>query len=87
MRAHAPRADELPEEKPARSLHLPGSTIAKVLLTLFALWALLDRLVYGSLGPEDPVDVVVREHAPGVEHVPHREKTIEVRVERGEVGG
>src|SRR3954466_1587484 len=54
---------------------------------LFALWALFDRLRYGTLAPEDPVDVVVREHTPGVEHVPHREKTIEVRVEGGEVGG
>jgi hypothetical protein len=54
---------------------------------LFALWALFDRLRYGSLGPEDPVDVVVREHTPGVEHVPHGEKTIEVRVEGREVGG
>src|SRR3954447_22869325 len=54
---------------------------------LFALWAVQDRLRQGSLGPEDPVDVVVREHAPGVEPVPHREKTIEVRVEGGEVGG
>src|SRR4051794_6414976 len=53
---------------------------------LFALWALFDRLKYGSLGPEDPVDVVVREHAPGIERLPHREKTIEVGVEGGEVG-
>jgi uncharacterized membrane protein YbhN (UPF0104 family) len=53
---------------------------------LFALWALFDRLRYGSLGPEDPVDVVVREHAPGIERLPHREKTIEVGVEGGEVG-
>src|SRR3954463_7415875 len=53
---------------------------------LFALWALFDRLRFGSLGPEDPVDVVVREHAPGVETVAHREKTIEVRVDGGEVG-
>jgi hypothetical protein len=54
---------------------------------LFALWALFDRLKYGSLGPEDPVDVVVREHAPGVEPVAHREKTIEVGVEGGELRG
>jgi uncharacterized membrane protein YbhN (UPF0104 family) len=54
---------------------------------LFALWALFDRLKYGSLGPEDPVDVVIREHTPGVEHVAHGEKAIEVRVEPGEVGG
>ena len=54
---------------------------------LFALWALLDRLKYGSLGPEDPVDVVIREHTPGVEPVPHAEKTIPVRVEGRELGG
>jgi hypothetical protein len=54
---------------------------------LFALWALFDRLKYGSLGPEDPVDVVVREHTPGVEPVPHASKTIPVRVEGGELGG
>jgi hypothetical protein len=54
---------------------------------LFALWALFDRLKYGSLGPEDPVDVVIREHTPGVEPVPHSEKTIKVRVEGPEVGG
>jgi hypothetical protein len=54
---------------------------------LFALWALFDRLVYGSLGPEDPVDVVIREHTPGVEPVAHGEKAIPVRVEGGEVGG
>ena len=54
---------------------------------LFALWALFDRLMYGSLGPEDPVDVVVREHTPGVEHVAHGEKTIEVRIDPREVGG
>jgi uncharacterized membrane protein YbhN (UPF0104 family) len=54
---------------------------------LFALWALFDRLKYGSLGPEDPVDVVVREHTPGVEPVAHAEKTIPVRVEGGELSG
>jgi uncharacterized membrane protein YbhN (UPF0104 family) len=53
---------------------------------LFALWALFDRLKYGSLGPEDPVDVVVREHAPGVRPVAHSEKAIEVGVEGREVG-
>ncbi|MEA2466551.1 MAG: hypothetical protein QOJ57_677 [Thermoleophilaceae bacterium] len=52
---------------------------------LFALWALFDRLKYGSLGPEDPVDVVVREHTPGVKPVAHGEKTIEVDVEGPEV--
>jgi predicted PurR-regulated permease PerM len=40
MRPHASsQVDELPEENPARSVHLPVSTIAKILLTLFALWA------------------------------------------------
>ncbi len=39
MRVHA-RPDELPHEHPARAVHLPVSTIAKVLLTLFALWAI-----------------------------------------------
>jgi uncharacterized membrane protein YbhN (UPF0104 family) len=52
---------------------------------LFALWALYDRLRYGSLGPEDPVDVVVREHAPGIEPITHGEKAVPVGVERGEV--
>jgi uncharacterized membrane protein YbhN (UPF0104 family) len=52
---------------------------------LFALWALQDRLRYGSLGPEDPVDVVVREHAPGVKPVAHGEKAVEVGVEGREV--
>jgi uncharacterized membrane protein YbhN (UPF0104 family) len=53
---------------------------------LFALWALFDRLKYGSLGPEDPVDVVVREHALGVKPLAHDEKTIEVVVQGREVG-
>src|SRR3954454_19300748 len=52
---------------------------------LFALWALFDRLKYGSLGPEAPVDVVVREHTPGIEPVAHGEKTIDVRVDGSEV--
>src|SRR4051812_22067649 len=34
---------------------------------LFALWALQDRLRFGSLAPEHPVDVVVDEDATGVE--------------------
>jgi len=54
---------------------------------LFALWALFDRLRYGSLGPEDPLDVVVREDAVGVEPVPHGKKAIPVRVKSGEVPG
>jgi uncharacterized membrane protein YbhN (UPF0104 family) len=37
---------------------------------LFALWALQDRLRYGSLAPEDPVGVVVGEDPPGVELIP-----------------
>ena len=41
IKAHAtPRADEL--DPPAREVHLPVSTIAKVLLTLFALWAIYE---------------------------------------------
>lgn len=40
MRAHAPRSDELHHEHPARALHLPISTIVKVLLTAFVLWAM-----------------------------------------------
>jgi hypothetical protein len=54
---------------------------------LFALWALFDRLRYGSLAPEDAVDVVVREHPPGVEAVAARPEPAPVRVERGEVRG
>jgi uncharacterized membrane protein YbhN (UPF0104 family) len=52
---------------------------------LFALWALYDRLRYGPLGPEDPVDVVVRKHAPGVEPLPDGEEAFPVRVESGEL--
>ncbi len=40
MRARVPRPDELHDEPAARSLHLPVSTIAKVLLTLLAVWAI-----------------------------------------------
>lgn len=40
MRVHAPRPDELHHEHSTRAVHLPVSTIVKVLLTLFALWAL-----------------------------------------------
>jgi uncharacterized membrane protein YbhN (UPF0104 family) len=54
---------------------------------LFALWALFDRLRYGSLRPEDPVDVVVGEHAPGVEPVADGKKPVPVRIHRGEVPG
>jgi uncharacterized membrane protein YbhN (UPF0104 family) len=52
---------------------------------LFALWAVFDRLRYGSLAPEDPVDVVVREHPPGVEPVAHGEEPVPVRVEPSEL--
>jgi uncharacterized membrane protein YbhN (UPF0104 family) len=54
---------------------------------LFALWALQDRLRFGSSGPEDPVDVVVREHAAGVEPVAHGGEGVPVRVEGREVRG
>ena len=54
---------------------------------LFALWALFDRLRYGSLAPEDPLDVVVREHPLGVEPVADRKEPVPVRVERREVPG
>src|SRR3954447_14603994 len=37
---------------------------------LFALWAVQDRLRHGSLPPEHPVGVGVREHAPRVEAIP-----------------
>jgi uncharacterized membrane protein YbhN (UPF0104 family) len=37
---------------------------------LFALWALQDRLRFGSLAPEHPVGVVVREDPPRVEAIP-----------------
>src|SRR4029079_18200398 len=36
----APRVDEVHNDRPDRSLHLPVSTIIKVLLTLFAVWAI-----------------------------------------------
>ncbi len=52
---------------------------------LFALWALFDRLKYGSLGPEDPVDVVIREHVPGVEPVADRGEAVPVRVDRSKL--
>ena len=40
MRAHAPRPDEVSDEPPGRAVHLPVATIAKVLLTLVAVWAI-----------------------------------------------
>jgi uncharacterized membrane protein YbhN (UPF0104 family) len=54
---------------------------------LFALWALFDRLRFGSLRPEHPVDVVVREDPPGVEPVADRKEPVPIRVEPGEVRG
>jgi hypothetical protein len=54
---------------------------------LFALWALFDRLKYGSLAPEHPVDVVVREDPPRVEPVADGKEPMPVRVEPGEVTG
>ena len=50
---------------------------------LFALWALFDRLRYGSLAPEDPVDVVIRKHTPGVKPVANSEEPVPVRIARG----
>jgi uncharacterized membrane protein YbhN (UPF0104 family) len=54
---------------------------------LFALWALSDRLRYGSLAAENAVGVVVREHAPGVEPVADRDEPVPVRIEPREVRG
>src|SRR4051794_23222635 len=54
---------------------------------LFALWALFDRLKFGSLRPEHAGDVVVGEHPPGVEPVAHRDEPVPVRVEPREVRG
>jgi uncharacterized membrane protein YbhN (UPF0104 family) len=54
---------------------------------LFALWALFDRVRYGSLGPEDPVDVVIREHMPGIEPLPDGEEPVPIRVKGTEVRG
>ncbi|MEA2438897.1 MAG: hypothetical protein QOH76_321 [Thermoleophilaceae bacterium] len=54
---------------------------------LFALWALFDRLRYGTLVPEDAVGVVVGEDPPGVEPVAHGPKTGPVGVEGRELGG
>jgi uncharacterized membrane protein YbhN (UPF0104 family) len=54
---------------------------------VFALWALFDRLKYGSLRPEDAGGVVVGEHPPGVEPVANRDEPVPIRVEPREVGG
>lgn len=40
MMRPVPRVDELHDERPARSVHLPVSTIVKVLLALLAVWAI-----------------------------------------------
>jgi hypothetical protein len=52
---------------------------------LFALWALFDRLRYGSLAPEDAVGVGGGEAAPGVEPVADGGEALPVRVEGGEL--
>src|SRR3954468_7780476 len=54
---------------------------------LFALWALFDRLRYGSLASEHPVGVVVGEDPPRVEPVAHGEEPLPVRIEPREVRG
>ena len=54
---------------------------------LFALWALFDRLRYGSLAPEDADGVVVREDPPGVEPVANGKEAVPVRVEPRELRG
>jgi uncharacterized membrane protein YbhN (UPF0104 family) len=54
---------------------------------LFALWALADRLKYGTLRPEDPVDIVVGEDPPRVEPGANRCEPVPVRVEGGKLGG
>jgi uncharacterized membrane protein YbhN (UPF0104 family) len=54
---------------------------------LFALWALFDRLRYGSLSPEDPVDVIIREHSPRIEPLADGVEPLPVRVEGGELRG
>lgn len=48
---------------------------------LFASWALFDRLRYGSLQPEHPVDVVVGEDPPGVEAVADGGEPVPLRIE------
>jgi hypothetical protein len=48
---------------------------------LFALWALFDRLRYGSLEPEHPVGVVVGEDPPGVEPIADRAEPVPFRIE------
>src|SRR4051794_5065139 len=52
---------------------------------LFALWALFDRLRFGTLAAEHPVDVVVGEDPPGIEPLADGGEAVPVRVERPEV--
>jgi hypothetical protein len=54
---------------------------------LFALWALFDRVRYGSLAPEDADDVVIGEHPPGVEPLADGKEPVPVGIERGEIPG
>src|SRR4051795_8433980 len=54
---------------------------------LFALWALFDRLKYGSLRGEPEVGDVVGETPPGFEPVAPRDEPVPVRVEPREVRG
>jgi uncharacterized membrane protein YbhN (UPF0104 family) len=48
---------------------------------LFALWALVDRLRYGSLAPEHPVGVAVREDAPGIKPIPDDLEAPPIRIQ------
>jgi uncharacterized membrane protein YbhN (UPF0104 family) len=48
---------------------------------LFALWALQDRLRFGSLAPEHPVGVVVREDAPRIQPIPDDLEPPPVRIQ------
>jgi uncharacterized membrane protein YbhN (UPF0104 family) len=48
---------------------------------LFALWALVDRLRYGSLVPEHPVGVAVGEDAPGVQAIPDDLEAPPIRIQ------
>jgi uncharacterized membrane protein YbhN (UPF0104 family) len=54
---------------------------------LFALWALVDRLRYGALTPEDPVDVVIREHTHRIEPLADGVEPVPARVEGRELPG
>ncbi len=52
---------------------------------VFALWALFDRLRYGDLSTQDPVDIIVGENPPGVEALPDGGEPLPLGVEPGEV--